>query len=326
MVNARDEKARAFCLHAEVEMKQVIIAGGSGQMGRALIGELVKRGDQVIVLSRQPGKVRGLPNGARAEYWDGRTSQGWGQWVNRETVIVNLAGENIGIPPIPWWLPGRRQRIRDSRVHAGRAIVQAVQAATEKPRVVVQASGINYYGLRGDHIVTEQESAGDDFAARVCVDWEASTAAVESLGVRRVVIRTAPNLTKRGGILFYLALPFKMFVGGPIGNGKQWFSWIHTADQVGAMMFLIDNDGARGVYNLSAPDPKTNAEFGRLLARALNRPYWFPTPAFVMRLAFGELGDKLLLGSLRVVPQRLLDAGFKFRFPDAESALKDLLR
>jgi uncharacterized protein (TIGR01777 family) len=190
---------------------------------------------------------------------------------------------------------------------------------------VVQASGINYYGLRGDEVVTEKETAGDDFPAQVCVEWEASTAEVESMGVRRVVIRTAPNLTKRNGILFYLALPFKLFVGGPIGSGKQWFSWIHTDDQVNAVLFLIKNENARGVYNLSAPYPKPNADFGRLIARALKRPYWFPVPAFMMSLLFGELGDKLLLGSQRVVPQRLQDAGFKFEFAEATSALKDLL-
>ncbi len=294
-------------------------------MGRALTDELAKQGHEVIILSRNPDKVRGLPSGARAERWDGRTTEGWGNLVNGAVAIINLAGENIGIPPIPWWLPGRRQRIRDSRVNSGRAIVEAVKAAAEKPRMLIQISGINYYGLRGDQIVTEEESAGSDFPARVCVEWEAATAEVESVGVRRVVIRTAPNLTKKSGILFYLGLPFKMFVGGPIGSGKQWFSWIHSVDQVNAIMFLVENENARGVYNLSAPDPKTNAEFGRLLARMLKRPYWFPVPGFMMWLAFGDLADKLLLGSQRVLPQRLQEAGFKFRFPDAESALKDLL-
>ena len=246
--------------------------------------------------------------------------------ANGAAAILNLAGENIGIPPLPWWLPGRKQRIRESRVNAGRAIVEAVKSAAEKPRAVIQASGINYYGLRGDQITTEQESAGSDFAANVCVEWEAATAPVEAMGVRRVIIRTAPNLTKKDGILFYLALPFKLFVGGPIGSGKQWFSWIHTIDQVRAVRFLIEDEKARGVYNLTAPEPKTNADFGRLIARTLHRPYWFPVPAFMMRLAFGELGDTLLLGSQRVVPQRLQQAGFKFQFGDAESALKDLLK
>jgi uncharacterized protein len=306
-------------------MQRVIITGGSGQMGRALTNDLLKAGYEVVILSRLPARTGGSPNGMQVVQWDGRTAAGWGSLVNGAAALVNFAGENIGIPPLPWWLPGRRQRIRDSRVNAGRAVVEAVQVATEKPRVVIQASGINYYGLRGDQIVTEKESAGDDYPARVCIDWEAATAEVESLGVRRVVIRTAPNLTQQGGILSYLALPFKMFVGGPIGSGKQWFSWIHAADQVRAVRFLIENESARGVYNLSAPDPKTNAEFGRLLARVLHRPYWFLVPAFVMRLVFGELGDKLLLGSQRVLPQRLQEAGFKFQFGDAESALRDLL-
>lgn len=307
-------------------MKRIIITGGSGQMGRALADDLVNVGYEVAILSRNPAKVSGLPNGVRAERWDGRTAEGWGRLANGAVAIVNLAGENIGIPPIPWWLPGRRQRIRDSRVNAGRAIVEAVQAAAERPRVVIQASGSNYYGLRGDQAVTEKDSAGDDFPASVCIDWEAATADVESMGVRRVVIRTAPNLTKRDGILFWLALPFRIFVGGPIGSGKQWFSWIHSADQVAAIRFLIEDENARGVYNLSAPDPKTNADFGRLLARVLKRPFWFSVPGFVMRLAFGELGDKLLLGSQRVLPQRLQEAGFKFQFADAESALRDLLQ
>lgn len=306
-------------------MNRVIITGGSGQMGRALAAELAKDGYEVILLSRNPTKVSGLPQGIRTEKWDGRTANGWGELANSAAAIVNFAGENIGIPPIPWWLPGRKQRIHDSRVNAGRAVVQAVKAATEKPHVVVQASGINYYGLRGDQVVTEKESAGDDFPARVCVEWEASTAEVESMGVRRVVIRTAPNLTRRDGILSYLALPFKLFLGGPIGSGKQWFSWIHTNDQVNAILFLIKNENLRGVYNLSAPDPKPNADFGRLIARTLRRPYWFPVPGFMMRLLFGELGDKLLLGSQRVVPQRLEEADYKFTFADAESALKDLL-
>ncbi len=278
------------------------------------------------MLSRNPAKVRGLPKGVRAEQWDGRSAEGWGALADGAAAIVNFAGENIGIPPIPWWLPGRRERIRSSRVDAGKAIVQAIRQAKEKPRVLIQASGINYYGLHGDRPVTEGESAGSDFPAMVCIEWEAATAEVETMGVRRVVLRTAPNLTYQGGILFWLALPFRLFVGGPIGSGEQWFSWIHTVDQIRAVRFLMEKQDARGAYNLSAPDPRTNAAFGRLIARRLHRPYWLPVPAFVMRLAFGELGDKLLLGSLRVLPQRLREAGFVFQYPDADSALEDLLR
>ncbi|MDE3090498.1 MAG: TIGR01777 family oxidoreductase, partial [Chloroflexota bacterium] len=186
--------------------------------------------------------------------------------------------------------------------------------------------GINYYGLRGDQIVTEKDSAGNNFAANVCVDWEAATAEVESLGVRRVILRTAPVLAKESGILMWLALPFRLFVGGPLGNGKQWFSWIHIVDHVAAIRFFIENESARGIFNLSAPNPLTNAEFGRALARALGRPYWFPTPAFAMRLVFGELGRVMILGSQRVLPRRLQEAGFEFQFPEAKAALRDLLR
>lgn len=295
-------------------------------MGRALTADLSKDGYEVILLSRTPEKVSGLPKNVRAEKWDGRTAQGWGQLANGATAIINLAGENIGIPPIPWWLPGRKERIHSSRVNSGRAIVDAIKNAADKPQVVIQASGINYYGLRGDQIFTEKDSAANDFAAQVCIEWEAATVEVEAMGVRRAIIRTAPNLTKQGGILFYLAMPFKVFVGGPIGSGKQRFSWIHTVDQIRAIRFLIDNENALGVYNLAAPDPRTNADFGKLIARGLRRPFWFPVPAFVMQLIFGELGKLLLLGSQRVLPQRLLEAGFKFQFADAESALNDLLK
>jgi uncharacterized protein (TIGR01777 family) len=295
-------------------------------MGRALAADLVKHGYQVIFLSRNPEKASRPPQGVSIERWDGRTAEGWGHLANGAASIVNLAGENIGIPPLPWWLPGRKATIRASRSNAGRAVVEAVRQATVKPRVVVQASGINYYGLHGDQVVTEKDGPGDDFAARVCIEWEASTEPVEALGVRRVVLRIAPNLTARGGILSYLTLPFKLFMGGPLGNARQWFSWIHTVDQIRAIRFLIDHQDARGVYNVSAPDPKTNADFGRLVAHQLHRPYWFPVPAILMRLVFGELGDKLLLGSLRIHPERLLQAGFQFKYPTASSALADLLR
>lgn len=308
-------------------MKRIIITGGSGQMGHAIAVNLAQDGYEVILLSRNPERVTGLTplQTVRVQKWDGRTAQGWGQLVNAETAILNLAGENIGIPPIPWWLPGRKERIRASRVNSGHAVVEAVRNAAERPAVVIQASGINFYGLRGDQVTTEDSQAGNDFAAGVCVDWEAATNEVESAGVRRVIIRTAPNLTRRGGILFYLALPFRFFIGGPIGGGRQWFSWIHTVDQIRAVRFLIENANASGVYNLSAPEPKTNADFGRLIAQVLRRPFWFPVPSFMIRLLFGELGDSLLLGSQRVLPRRLLDAGFEFQFGEAASALKDLL-
>jgi uncharacterized protein (TIGR01777 family) len=236
-----------------------------------------------------------------------------------------LIKESIGIPPIPW-TNERKRRIRDSRVNAGKAMVEAVRLAREKPRAVIQASAVGFYGARGEEIITEKNSAGDDFLGDVATQWEASSAEVESLGVRRAIIRTGLPLDKSDGVFPYLALPFRLFFGGRIGNGKQFIAWIHRADYVRAIQFLIENENAQGAYNLTAPNPLTNADFGRALARALHRPFWFPVPAFALKLALGEMAELLLLSGQRVVPERLLRAGFKFRFPTAENALKDVLR
>ncbi|MCI0475241.1 MAG: TIGR01777 family oxidoreductase, partial [Anaerolineales bacterium] len=257
--------------------------------------------------------------------WDGCTAQGWSAVADGAFAIVNLAGESIGIPPIPWTVE-RKRRIRDSRVNAGKAIIEAVRLAREKPRVVIQASGVGYYGARGDEIIVEKNSAGDDFLGDVATQWEASSAEVESLGVRRAIIRTGLPLDKSGGVFPYLALPFRLFFGGPIGSGKQFIAWIHRADYVRAIQFLIENENARGVFNLTAPNPLTNADFGRVLARVLHRPFWFPVPGFALKLALGEMAELLLLSGQRAVPERLLRAGFKFQFANAQDALQDVLQ
>ncbi len=303
---------------------RAIITGGTGLIGRALVRELIARGHEVIVLSRNPERARHVPPAPRVERWDGRTAAGWGSLADGAAVIVNLAGASIGIPPVPWTAE-RKRRILESRLHAGEAVVQAIQAAQQKPQVLVQASAVGYYGPRGDAELTEESSPGTDFLARVCIDWENSTAAVEALGVRRVIIRSAVVLSHDGGLLPFMALPFRLFLGAPLGSGRQWFPWIHIADQVGAICFLIERADARGPFNLSAPQPVTNFEFSRTLARVLGRPMLLRLPAPVLRLTLGELAELLLLASQRVVPRRLLDLGYSFRFPQLEPALRDLL-
>ncbi len=304
---------------------QVIISGGTGLIGRALTDELLSAGHSVVWLSRNPSKARNIPPGVRIERWNVRSDDPWSALINRDTAIVNLAGESIGIPPLPW-TDARKARLRESRLAAGRAVVAAVSQAPARPRVVIQSSGVGYYGLRGDEPLDENAPAGNDFLARLAIDWEATTTDVEALGVRRAVIRIGAVLSRTGGMLPYLTLPFRFFVGGPIGSGKQWLSWIHIADAAGAIRFLIENDAARGVFNLTSPDPLTNAAFGRVVGRVLHRPAFFPTPAFALKLVFGELADYLLLGGQRVLPERLLAAGYRFRFADAESALRALLK
>jgi uncharacterized protein (TIGR01777 family) len=301
---------------------RVIITGGAGLIGQALTNNLTADGHEVIVLSRTPKKVTNLPGGAKAELWDGRTTTGWGRLADGARAIVNLAGENIAAGR---WTAARKQRIRDSRLDAGRAVVQAVKMAEPKPEVVIQSSAVGYYGPRGDtEIITEQAPPGNDFLAKVSIDWEASTASVESLGVRRAIIRTGVVLSPEDGALPRMMLPFKFFVGGPIGSGQQWFPWIHLADEVAAIRYLIDHKAATGVFNLSAPNPLTNAEFGRVLGRVLNRPAIIPTPGFVLRLAFGEMST-VLLGGQWAIPQRLQELGFTFQFLEVEAALRDLL-
>lgn len=301
---------------------RVVITGGTGLIGRPLASALASAGHEVVVLSRSPERATGLAKGVQVVRWDGRTAEGWGHLADGADAIVNLAGESIAEGR---WSDERKRRIRDSRVNAGKAVVEAVQAASRKPAVVVQASAVGYYGPRGPETVTEDTPPGKDFLAQVCVDWEASTAPVEAMGVRRAIARTGIVLSTEGGALPRMLLPFKFFAGGKLGSGQQGFPWIHIADEVAALRFLIENPAASGPFNLAAPNPPTNAEFMRAVGEAMGRPAVMPTPAFALRSAFGEMATVLLDGQ-RAAPKRLLDLGFQFRFTDPVAALRDLLR
>jgi len=300
---------------------RVLITGGTGMIGRALIGELSSGGHRVTVVSRQPGAELALPDAVDTVQWDGRSLQDNAAVVEETDAIVNLAGESIG----SWlWTPDRKKRIIQSRLNAGKAVSEAVARASHKPHVVVQASAIGYYGFTNETTLDEAASPGDDWLANVAVQWEASTADVERYSTRQVVIRSGVVLSRDSIALSRLALPFRLFVGGPLGRGSQVLSWIHIYDEAAAIRFLIEHPEAEGPYNLTAPHPVTNAEFGRALARVLQRPYWFPTPGWALRLVLGEMSQTVLEGQ-RVVPQRLQAQGFEFRYPDLYPALSQLL-
>jgi uncharacterized protein (TIGR01777 family) len=299
---------------------RVIITGGTGLIGRALTADLTKDGHETIVLSRRPERATGLPAGAWVERWDAQTAQGWGALADDADALVNLAGESIA----GRWTASRKRRIRESRLNAGRAVVQAVELAGVKPRVVIQASGVGYYGPRGDEEIVEEEPPGDDFLGQLAIEWEASTAPVERMGVRRAVIRSGAVLSTEGGAFPPMLLQSRLFLGGPLGSGRQWLPWIHMADEVRAIRFLIENERAQGPFNLAAPNPLTSAEFNRVLGRVMKRPAFLPVPAFFLRLIAGEMSAVLLDGQ-RAVPRRLLDLGFAFRFLNVEEALRDLL-
>ncbi|GIK56695.1 MAG: TIGR01777 family protein [Chloroflexi bacterium] len=305
---------------------RILITGGTGLIGTPLSQQLAASGHEVIVLSRNPGKYT-LPAGVTAVAWDGRTSSGWAHLADGAGAIINLAGESIGgsgFPP-PRWTTARKQRILQSRLDAGQAVTAAVQAAAVKPGVVVQMSGIDYYGnVPGNTAVTETSSKGNGFLSDVTEQWEASTAVVETLGVRRVVLRTGIVLSLDGGALPQTMLPFKFFAGGPLGNGRQWWPWIHLADVIRAMQFLVEHENASGVFNVCAPNPLPEKEFGRVLGQVMARPSLIPAPAFALKLMLGEMAAMVLDGR-RAVPTRLQELGFTFQYPEAREALLDLL-
>lgn len=301
---------------------RIVITGGTGLIGRQLAGSLAGDRHEVIVLSRNPSQATGVPSGVRLERWDAQTPAGWASLADGADAIVNLAGESLAEGR---WTDSRKKAIVDSRVNAGKAVVEAIRVASQKPKVLVQASAVGYYGPRGNEEIAEDAKPGADFMAKVCIDWEASTGAAEALGVRRPVIRTGIVLSADGGALPRMLLPFKFYAGGKLGSGEQGFPWIHLADEVAAIRFLIDTAGASGPFNLSAPNPPTNAGFAKAIGLAMGKPSALPVPAFALKTAFGEMSAVLLEGQ-RAAPKRLLEFGYTFRFSDPVAAVSDILK
>ncbi|MCB8945011.1 MAG: TIGR01777 family protein [Ardenticatenaceae bacterium] len=305
---------------------RVMITGGSGTIGTALTRRLLADGHEVLVLSRKPEKYS-LPAGAQGVKWDGKTADHWHTYINDNTAIINLAGASIaGEGFIPSrWTAERKRAIRQSRLDVGQAVVAGIEAAAHKPKVLIQASAVGYYGPSGAEVLTESAPPGNDFLADVCVAWEATTAPVEAMGVRRVIIRTGLVLTLEDGPLPIVVLQYKLFAGGKLGNGRQWWPWIHLDDEVKAIAFLLENESAQGVYNLTAPNPLTNNDFGKVVGQVLGRPHFIPAPAFALKLLLGEIAT-LVLDGQRAIPQRLQEAGFSFKYTEAKAALTDLLK
>jgi uncharacterized protein len=275
---------------------RVAVAGSSGLIGGHLAAALRNRGDEVVALPRlgtRPWSVEGAD------------------------AVVNLAGASVAGRR---WTPAYKKEIADSRVLATRTAVEAIASASRKPRVLVNASAVGYYGGRGDELLEESAGPGADFLANVSQKWEAEA---QRAPVRSVQIRTGVVLSPKGGALEKMLPPFKAFVGGPIGSGKQWFPWIHIADEVRAILWVIDHD-LTGPVNLVAPGIVTMRDFAKALGRALRRPSWAPVPAAPLKILVGEFATALLEGQ-RAVPKKLLDSGFRFRFDDVDSALRDVL-
>lgn len=294
-----------------------LITGGTGFIGHALIKTLTEQGHALTVLSRSPDKVARLfgPNvkalGSLEQLGADDSFQ----------AVVNLAGAPLLDAR---WTEARKQLIRSSRIGLTEQLVAAIERMAVKPELMISGSAIGYYGNRGDTVLTEQSPAHDDFPARLCADWEAAALQAERLGVRVCLIRTGLVVGEDGGFLQRMLLPFRLGLGGRLGDGRQWMSWIHRRDWIDIALAMISDTSMRGAYNATAPNPVTNAEFTRVLAQCLNRPALLPVPAWAMKLLMGEMAE-LVLGSQRVIPERLLAQGFKFEYADVGAALNEVL-
>jgi uncharacterized protein (TIGR01777 family) len=294
---------------------RVVITGGTGFLGGALVGRLRGDGHAVTVLTRGS-------SGAGAVHWNPETpSTEWMSTLDGADGVINLAGESIAGGR---WTPRRKALIRDSRVHSTRAVVTAIRAASRPPAVFISGSAMGIYGSQGDQPLTEDSPPGSDFLATVCVEWEREALAATAL-TRVVLVRTGLALGRSGGALPQIALPFYFFAGGPIGSGRQYMSWIHRDDWVEMVRWALSNPAVSGPLNATAPNPVTNREFAQTLGRVLRRPSFMPTPALPLRLALGEMADALLLAGQRVLPAVAESVGFTFRYPLLEPALRQSL-
>lgn len=294
---------------------RIVVAGGSGFIGSALCRALGAAGHDVVVVSRSERKP---PEGAaRVAAWDGA----WARELEGAGAVVNLAGAGVADAR---WSPGRKEELRESRLRATRAVVEALAAARRRPEVLVNASAVGFYGDRGEASLTEGSGPGEGFLSQLCVDWEAEASRAREAGVRTVFTRFGVVLGREGGALRRMLLPFKLGLGGRLGSGRQYMSWVHLEDAVGLLRFAVERHELEGPLNVAAPGAVTNAEFSRTLAKVLRRPCLFPVPGFVLRAGLGELAG-MLLGGQRVEPAAALAKGYVFRYPQLEPALSQLL-
>ncbi len=301
---------------------RVAITGASGLVGSALSRALLDRGDEVTALTRDPSMTRSrLPEGARAERIAVGETDALAAVICEHDAVVNLAGE----PVIGRRWSGKvRKELRDSRVEGTRTVVSAIAAAKRPPHILVNASAVGYYGHREEAEITEETGPGSDFLAELCVEWEQAANRAGDGGTRVVLLRIGIVLSRDGGALSRMLPPFRFFLGGPIGNGRQGFPWIHIDDLTGLILHALDEEKVGGPMNATAPHPVTNASFSKALGRVLRRPSWLPAPRPALRLLIGPAAAVLTRGQM-AVPRRALDTGYGFRFPEVDLALSDLL-
>jgi uncharacterized protein (TIGR01777 family) len=303
-------------------MKRVLITGGSGFVGRKLAKELLARGDQVTVLTRDARRAKGeLPAAVRCASWNPEKAGAWFEELGIVDAVVHLAGENVA----KRWTDAVKKRIESSRIDSTRHLVEAIARAAHKPEVLVSASATGYYGAQApEKELDETSPPGSDYLASVCTRWEEAAREVEKLGVRAVQVRIGVVLGEGGGALEKMLLPFKLYAGGPMGDGKQMISWVHRDDVVGMLLLAIDNPEVKGPINAVSPNPVSSKELATAIGTVTSRPSWIPAPAFALKLAMGEAASILLTGQ-RVIPQRAIDLGYEFHRARLVPALESIL-
>jgi len=318
---------------------KIVIAGGSGFLGRPLASRLALGGHEVVILTRAVALGRataGLryaswhptgaePGSSRSDGFAEASAQNGGNWwadLNGAHAVVNLAGAGLADQR---WTPARKAQLWQSRIDSTRSLIAAMRHVKHRPTLFVQQSAVGYYGSTGDAVIDEASGPGADFLARLCADWEAESQPAVELGCRRVIVRTGLALSAEGGLLDRMLLPFRLFVGGPIGSGRQYMSWIHLHDWVSMVTWAIETADVTGVINATAPKPVTNKALSKALGRALHRPSLLPAPPFALRVLFGEMADAMLLTGQRVMPKKALEMQFGFRYPDVDLAMRAAL-
>lgn len=296
---------------------KIAVTGATGLIGSALSERLHEQGHEILAITRQ----KNLPSPFTTVYWNPERQELEASALEGIDGVVHLAGETIA----ERWSAKKKELIRSSRVEGTKLLVEGLKSLSKRPPVLVSSSAIGFYGRRGDEELDEQSAPGTGFLTEVCQAWEAESVRAEELGMRVVRLRTGIVLSTKGGALAQMLLPFKLGLGGPIGNGTQWMSWVHIDDVVGGFHFALHQPEFGGVANLTAPQPARNAEFTKALGQALSRPAFLPAPGFALKLVFGEMAQHLLLDGQKVLPRRLEQAGYKFQHPGLAEALQDVI-
>lgn len=304
--------------------KRIVVTGATGLIGQHLCARLIKQGYQVVVFSRSPQRARrSVPGAAEYVRWDYNNRQGdWVGALNGSYGVVHLAGASIFGKR---WNTSYKAALRSSRLESTQALVEAMSASEHKPAIFVSGSAVGYYGHRGDTMLDESATPGNDFLARLCIDWEAEASKAASQGIRTVLLRTGIVMHPDEGALAQLKIPFKLFIGGPVLPGSQWISWVHIDDIVGLIVLALEDSRVEGPLNGTAPEPQTNKRFSATLANVLGVPSWLPVPGFALSILLGEFADHLTHGQ-RVLPHKAQEFGYSFAHPEAEEALRHLLK